>query len=64
MSLFQADIRRVLGIVLGSDDGLAVVHVQDVNVLRYRCPATTSRLLRLLALGQEVNTVTALQCRR
>ena len=57
MTLFQGDFLRVLAVVAGSDDGLAVVDEQDIDVLCDCRSAAASLGHALLDLKQKVATV-------
>lgn len=60
VALFEDSVFRVLGFVAGGDDGLAVVDVQDVDVLADRGTAAALGSRGFFAFGQDIHTSPAL----
>ena len=61
MALLEEDVFGLLGVVAGGDDGLAVVDVEDVDVLADCGAAAALRGLGLFALGEDVDSPAGLE---
>ena len=60
MPLLKLYLVRLVRIVARGDDGLTVVHVENVDIFGHLCPSTSLRFGSLFAFAENVYAVAVL----